>query len=428
MSWTIIHEEAPQSEIIHLKLIVAAGALSDPENCAGLSYLTGQSLLRGTKTRSYEDLVNAIEVLGAQVVMGSDEKFTYLEATLLASSWLPFLSLLQEVLTAPAFDAQELERLKRLTQGELKGELQDPQSLAARALMTLFYSGTRLSLPIAGQVQSIASIKREDVQSFFEKFYVKENMILGVSSSFSKAEITSQISKSLNSIPTGQKNHRTLNHPTLKGRKSVIVEREGLATIPFYLAIPGVSDNDPKRMALDVANTIFGSDYPSRIIRELRDKRGWNYSAHTSFGELMGASSEPGLFSLAAFPSIGLAKKMLPLALELFEEFVKNGVTDEELREAKEGLSKSYLFEVDTAEKRLDRRLRGLMTGRGFDSIEIFRKKLQDLRLNEVNEIIQDRFQLKNLGMAVVGETRQIRSILVSLPFMEAVEVIEIAP
>src|SRR5262249_34669451 len=115
----------------------------------------------------------------------------------------------------------------------------------------------------------------------------------------------------------------------------------------------GTHAHDPDHIALVVANTAFGGTFTSRLMQEIRAKRGWSYGASSLFG----FDRQREAFSMWTAPSTTDAAACLTLELELLHTFREDGLTAEDLEFVKRYLVRSHAFEVDTARKRVHQRL-----------------------------------------------------------------------
>lgn len=426
--WKLVTEQDPQSQLAQIRVVVRSGGLSDPESKSGLAHFTARAMLRGTKTRPYEDLIHAIESLGGSISVTVDPTQTVFYGTVRAENVDSYMDLIRDVLTQPAFDPKELVSLQGTIQGELKARLQDTRVLAARALLGKAYAGTSAALSAWGTVDAVSKFTPFDAREFFKARYVRENMIIGMTSPLSVDEMRKLISFKLDSVPTGALDFPKVPGHRIKGRRAVLVDRKGLSTTPFFVAVPGVADPDPEMLALEVANFVFGEDMTSRLMKVLRSDNGWTYGASSGFTQLFGPKSEPTLFSIYTYPSVEYAQVALEKSLTMLEEFALQGLTEEEFEAAREALSSNYAFMVDTAEKRLELKLRETSTGRPAHTPAEYRKELAALELAQVNAIIAKRILLQDMVISVVGDAELMQPLLGRLPLVESVELVDVQP
>ena len=229
-------------------------------------------------------------------------------------------------------------------------------------------------------------------------------------------------------LAEGSLDQPRLPAPTLQGKRAVLVDRKQMSTSPLMIAVKGVSDSDPDLLPLEVGNFIFGADFTSRLMQVLRAENGWTYGAYSGFNQLFSPQAEAGVFSLYTFPSVEFASLAIQKALAMLEEYVQAGLSEDDFHEAIEALSNRYAFEVDTVEKRLNLKLREILTGHLYDSPESYRGKLGALTREQVNSVILRRTLLSDWAVSVVGDAETLLPVLNSLPGIESVEVLDIQP
>ena len=128
--WNIVSEQDPGAALTHIKFVIRSGSLSDPAGKSGLAYFTARGMLRGTQTRPYQDLNNAIESLGGSISVSVDQTQTVFDTTVLTSDLDNFLSILRDVFTNPAFSVSDMNMLQKILFGEFRVSLQDGQTVA----------------------------------------------------------------------------------------------------------------------------------------------------------------------------------------------------------------------------------------------------------------------------------------------------------
>src|SRR6185437_3879182 len=201
--WNVISEQDPSAALTHIKFVIRSGSLSDPAGKSGLAYFTARGMLRGTQTRPYQDLNNAIESLGGSISVSVDQTQTVFDTTVLTSDLDNFLSILRDVFTNPAFSVSDMNMLQKILFGEFRVSLQDGQTVAGRALMQTAYAGTALANPPSGTIASVSSLTPQDAQTFFAAHYSRENMVIAITTPMTRTDVVSELELQLDPIPHG---------------------------------------------------------------------------------------------------------------------------------------------------------------------------------------------------------------------------------
>jgi zinc protease len=416
------------SSLVHLKLIFKVGSLWDPDGACGLAHLTARSLLRGTKKRNYLQLNEAIEQLGGSISVFVDQTSSLFECVVLRKNLNPFLEILTEILTLPRFDSTEIELLKNTIFGELASDLQDPRAMAVRAMILHGYSGTRLRGPNKGTQASLQTLNTSDVIKFYQTYLNSDRLLIAVSSSDDTALIQEKLRAPSSSLPAQDLVNHPFPNPSFRGKRGMVVDQKEMATLPVLVALPGISDSDPDALSLEVANFAFGEQFTSRLMQVLRVKEGWTYGVSSGFQQFFRPQAEAGCFSIYLFPSEEFAELALAKSLEMLSDWVSRGITSEEFSFARESMLRQYPFQWDTAEKRLEWKIRSVLTGRKMDSLEEYRCKLEALHLDSINQVIQRRVSLDHFMVSMVGDAQLWVNRLKKILNTQQVETVEVNP
>ncbi len=141
-------EEESTLPLVQLALVYKNGSITDPNEKLGLTNITGELLMRGTKTRTREKFDEEIDRLGAKIDVETRVEAQIVRVAVLSRKLPEFLEIMTDVLTGPGFSADELKKLKsEITAGILEETSRDPM-LAARRFSEFFFSGHPYGRPI----------------------------------------------------------------------------------------------------------------------------------------------------------------------------------------------------------------------------------------------------------------------------------------
>ncbi|MGZ3687880.1 MAG: M16 family metallopeptidase [Bdellovibrionota bacterium] len=425
--WTVVNEQNPGAVLARIQVILRAGSAVDGA-AAGLANFTARALLRGTKTKPFKDLNTKLEALGGSLNVSVDQSQSVFSGVVLTKNLEPFLDLVAEILSEPQFDNLEMQILQKQIQGEIRADLQDPDHVASRAAWKAMFPGTALENPPAGTVASVGQVTAAMARQFFQTYYGRSNMVVGFSSVLSDADAAQKLMVKFSPVSASAASAAALPSASFSGRHVVIVDRPGLTTTPMYLVGSGLSDGDADLPILETGNFVFGGDFTSRLMQEIRAKLGYTYGIYSGYSQLIGPKAQPGFFSIYLFPSADASVAAAKRALEMLDDYAKSGITSDDLERAKQSLGNSYPFRVDTAEKRLAQKVRTALTGRVAMSTDQFRAFQGTLTTELVNQKIHAHTDSLDLLIAIVGDASKLKPALSSLPFVSSVQTIDIQP
>ena len=199
-------------------------------------------------------------------------------------------------------------------------------------------------------MSTLQSFTAKDVQAYANAQLVNDDMLFGFSGDITHANADEIAARLSNTRPAKAAPASVLSDAIMaKGRHLIFVDKPDRSQTQVMIGRLGTAPHDADHTALSVANTIFGGTFTSRLMREVRSKRGWSYGA----GSSLPVDKCRHEFTMSTSPAAKDAAACLALELQLLEQLVADGVKDSELKFTKGYLKRSYAFERDTAAKRL---------------------------------------------------------------------------
>jgi zinc protease len=298
-----------------------AGSIFDPADKLGLAYYTAVSLMRGTAKRSFHQIYDALETVGAGLGFSASTLTGAFSGRSLTEDLPLILSLLAECLQFPIFPSEEIERLRA----------QFMTGLAIRAQDTAAMSFAR---PEDGYTETIAAIAAADLRDYHRKHYGPNGMVLVLVGAISHPDAVEMVNKALGDW----QNFDQESLPPISAVKPL------LNPLREHIALPGKKQTDlimgvlgPKRASQDyfaasLGNSVLGQfGMMGRIGDVVREQAGLAYHASTS----LNAGVETGTWEVTA----GVNPKNLERAIDLIyselNRFIQEPVTSEELADSK---------------------------------------------------------------------------------------------
>lgn len=415
----VILVEDHRLPIVNLGFHFAGGAPFDPPGKEGLTALTNRMLMRGTRRRGRAELEEAIEALGTEVYTGTQSFAVNLSGVVLRRHLGPFLALIGEMLTEPAFDPEEVERVKREMAAELEAARDDDASLAGMWFRRLVYADHPFGHPSLGTSRSLAGLTRDDVVAHYERHYTKANLVVGASGAVTEKELRALLDRHLGGLPEGAPADWTRfpapENP--EGRRVALIDKAERSQVQLLIGHPTVPADHPDFYALHLATTAFGGTFTARLMEEVRVKRGWSYGAYAR----LGAERVAGYYLLQAAPAQSYADQTLALMLDEYRRFVEEGLTDEEIEFARGYLIRSFPFSVETPGQRAGQLVRARLLGRPDDFVDTFVDRIRALKPDEVRAAVRRHLDPDDLLVVMVCTAPDLRDKVAALPGVAAV-------
>src|SRR5262245_4979857 len=257
--------------LVDLHVVITAGAAHDPAGKEGLADLVAGLLRKGAAARSAQEVAEAVDFVGGSLEASADPDGTRVTAEFMARDLGLGLELLGDVLMRPAFAPEEIERLKGETIAELKAARENPSLLASRRFFQILYGDHPYAHPTPGFEASVASITPEDVRRFYRAHYTPDAAIVVAVGDFKSDEMFSRLEKALGGWTGRSAAQSALPAPAPpKGRTIHLIDKPDQTQSQIRIGGIGIKRTDPDYTAVQVANTILGGGFTSRLMEEIR--------------------------------------------------------------------------------------------------------------------------------------------------------------
>lgn len=389
--------------IVVVRVYLPAGSAFDPPDAPGLANLTAELLTRGTARRSGPALDEAIEFVGGSLEASAGRDGVTVSLSLLKKDLGLGLELLAEVLTQPAFPADELARKVKEIQAAIRRSEESPESVAARALGEILYAGHPYGHPVPGTIESVGKLTREQVLGFYRAHYRPGGAILVAAGDVKADDVRQELLRRLAAWqPTAGAPPRPPQAPAASPPRTRTVKRE-LTQTTVFLGRPAIGHGHPDYYPLVVASYILGGGSASRLYTRVREERGLAYdvSSHLAVGRY-GATL---LVSLQT--RTDGAAEASRLVREEMARMGREPVPDAEVAKAKAYLIGSFPLRMDTTSK-----VAGLLQGveeygLGLDYPARYRRAIEKVTAADVQRVARRYLDPAGFSSVIVGSLPQ---------------------
>ena len=396
----IFVEPSDALPIVSVAVTFRSGSAYDPPGKDGLARIVARMLRRGAAGYGAQQIEETIDSLGAELAADVSVSAFTLHFEVIRRSLDAMVELVATLLARPTFDEVELARLLRESEAEIIEARDDDRTLANRAFRRTVFAGHPYGRRISGQIGTLRTLSRDDARAFYARHVCRANAIVIVSGDVTEEEGQAVAARLLAGLPEGDAIPDVVPQPTAgAGRRLVFVDKPDRTQMQMVIGGLGTDAHDPDHIALFVANTAFGGTFTSRLMQEVRAKRGWSYgaSSRVSFDRRRDA------FTMWTAPAATDAAACLALQLELLHTFRDEGVTDDELAFVKRYLVRSHAFETDTARKRVHQKLEAALYDLPPGYHERYVERVEAVDRAAANAAVRARLSEDDLVVGVVG-------------------------
>lgn len=338
--------------IVDVSVNFNAGSARDTAAKSGVAGVTRYLMTLGAAGMTDETIANKMADVGAVLSGSFDADRAAFKLRTLSSERekTQALEVFTKVLQQPDFPEAVLAREKARIISSLQESATQPESISNKAFMDALYGNHPYSLDESGEVDTVATIKREDLQSFYDQYYGAKGAVVAIIGDLTREQanaiaenITGGLPKAALAQPIAvvapptQAIEQRIAHPASQSH--------------ILLGYTGIKRSDPDLFPLYVGNYILGGGgFVSRLTEEVREKRGLVYSVYSYFMPM----AELGPFQIGLQTKKDQADDALKLVRETLDNFIKKGVTEKELKAAKDNIIGGFPMRIDSNGKILD--------------------------------------------------------------------------
>jgi len=339
-AWLVEDRSTP---VVALSFSFASGSANDPENQKGVTGLTATLLTDGAGTLSAQAFKQRQEDASVSLGFGASLDHVSGSLRLLSANRDEAFELLRLAVTAPRFDTDRVEQRRAQAIAGLNQADQRPASVAQRTLMATVFAGHPYANNVSGVRESLAALTVQQIKDRAAAVLTRNGLIVAAVGDIDAAELSRQLDLAFGRLPAGGARPALPDWTPTTRPRTVNIERP-VPQSAVLIALPAIPRDDPDWHAAVVLAHILGGGQQSRLFTEVREKRGLAYSVSSSLRLLRKAS----LFVV----STGSANERVADSLRVIKAELlraREGVTDQELSEAKTYLSGSLALSLDSS-------------------------------------------------------------------------------
>ena len=396
----VYYVHAPELPMVDIQIVFDAGSTRDADSL-GIAMLTNSLLAEGANGEDADTISNGFESLGAIYAadVGYDSASLQLRSLTDAELLTEAIENFKKVISTPDFPNDALERKRSQMLIAIKAKEQSPGAIAKDAFMSAIYQSHPYGKPSEGNEASIKSIKREDIVSFYRKYYTAKNSMIAIVGAIDR-KTAEQISEDIvNALQDGKKAVPLSKVNKLDVSKNIFIEYPSVQT-HILVGQPGVKRGDADYFPLYVGNHILGGGgMVSRLFEEVREKRGLSYSAYSYFSPMR----FKGPFIAGLQTKTDQSDEAISVVLENIKNYIELGPTEEELISAKKNIIGGFPLRVDSNSKILNYVVVVGYYKLPLDYLRTFNSNIEAVTIEHIKDAFKRRLTVDNLVTVKVG-------------------------
>jgi zinc protease len=408
MAWLVYEPSVP---LIAFDFAFRGGATQDPPEKPGVATMTSALLDEGAGDIDSNSFHERLEAKAIE--MGFTATRDYVSGSLrtLSENQNEAFEMLTLALTAPRFDAPDVERIREEMLSSLRRATTSPNELASQRWWATAFAGHPYARPPRGTLESVPAINAEDLRAYTGKVFARDNLKIGIVGNIDAATAGTLIDRVFGGLPP----HSALS-PVRSASPQGLGQRIAIdLDVPQSVLIiggAGLLRHDPDFMAAFVMNHILGgSAFSSRLYREVREARGLAYSVYSAVMPL----DYTALFLSGTATRSDRTGQALEVMEAEIRKLAETGPTEEELAKAKSFLTGSFALRFDTSTKIAEQLVQLQLDDLGIDYIDKRNDLVNAVTMADVKRAAK-RLLEANMLVTVVGKPEALPTIGKSQP------------
>ncbi len=387
-----------ETEVVTIACGFAVGSKNEGEKEQGISHFLEHMIFKGAKRRKTAlEVAKFIDSLGAKHNAFTSKEYTGYYVKVASKYFEKALDFLSDNLVNSSLPKREIEKEREVILEEIDMHEDIPFDKVTDTIESALFSGNSLSKEISGTKKIVQLISREDLINYKKRYYSKDNLVIAVSgnyNSYNNQELLNLIEKYFRDLP----NSVAKEDGYQKNYDKILLYPKKIEQTNFILAFGGPSESNEDKYLVRILTKILSGSMSSRLFVRIREELGLVYAVE-GFVSSYGDNGSIQIY-------LGLDKQNINLALkEILKEIqkiVKNGITLEELNNAKRMITTKILINSeDSADLALDY-LTDLLICNKIETPKEMMNKYNSVTLEDVNTIAK-KYLSTDIYLSAVG-------------------------
>lgn len=372
--------------------MVNAGSRDESDGKDGLAHFIEHLLFKETERRSTNQILNRLEMVGADLNAYTTKEYTCIHASLLKQHLERTIDLFEDIIFHSTFPEDEMEKERGVILDEIASYLDQPEEAIQDDFEGLLFDGHPIGKNILGTNETVAQLNTTDIKQFIAANYNTSQMIFAVFGDYSLKQITRLADKYFGNIP---------ENSSVKNRITPIHNNPGkhLITKPIsqthcVIGNQAYSSQHPNKNGLLLLNNLLGAGgMSSRLNLEIREKHGIAYTIESSYVPL----TDTGMFSIYFGTDAEKADKAARLVHKELKKLRDNKLGTLQLQQAKQKFIGQIALAEENRMSLIISMAKSLLDFGYVDTLEQLFAKINDVTAEQLLEISNEVFDDKKI-------------------------------
>ena len=384
---TLLINENKNNDIVAISIIAKGGEFL--EKIPGEATLVAETMLKGTKKYSSQELAQILDENGIQVSPSSSADYFSIDVQTTTRQLDKTLEILDEILNNSNFDEYELEKKRSEILLRIKQSRDLPMNIALENFKTAIFEGSVYSNSNKILEKTLPKIERKNVVDYYNRILNSKNIIVSINGNVDTEKMITSFGGIIPNRNVEKVNYSNYKVTKLSASKNISQKINNLETSWLFLGwqTTGVADKKDF-VTLKVINTILGSGMSSRLFRNLREQDGLAYQ--------LGSSYSPKMLGGIFLTYIGTNPDKLEYSkTKMFAEMNRmkmEFVSDTELQDAKDRLKGGFVIAMETNSEKASNIGLFETFGFGYDFLNTYTKMIDEVTASDIIRVANKYF------------------------------------
>ncbi|WP_460695120.1 M16 family metallopeptidase [Mucilaginibacter puniceus] len=281
------------SAITHCCFLVNAGSRDEPEQREGLAHFIEHLLFKETERRNTSQILNRLELVGADLNAYTTKEYTCIHASLLNPHLERTIDLFEDILFHSTFPEEELEKERGVILDEIASYLDQPEEAIQDDFEDMLFKGHPIGKNILGTPESVAKLSVADMRGFMSANYNTSEMIFAVYGDYDMKKVVKLADKYLGGIAANYTKKNRIK-PSVNAAEKIVLAKP-ISQTHCVMGSQAYSSSHPDKYGLLLLNNVLGGmGMSNRLNMEIREKHGIAYTIESNYTSL----TDTGMFSI----------------------------------------------------------------------------------------------------------------------------------
>lgn len=397
----VLTEHMPGLRSVTSGIWVRRGSRHETAELNGICHFIEHAVFKGTQRRTARDIAVETDRLGGHLDAYTTHEMTGF-TTKVADVALPqAIDLLTDLVAHPRFEQEDLDREQKVILEEMKMVEDTPDELLGELFNSAYFPDQPLGRPIEGTKETVPTFDHKKLVAFHSREFSYSNLVIAAAGNVRHARLVELVAEAFNGCESGAGiRPHTIDGVKPRPAAPILIEHKNeLEQAHLVIATPWPTAISEDRYAGSLLASVIGGGTSSRLWQKVREERGLAYSV----GAAGSAFSDVGVFNIYAGTSPEQLDEVLDLSLNELREVVREPVSVEELRIAKDQAISSILLSLESSSARASTLARQeIIHGRRI-APDIVIEKIRAITVDQLQEVARTYFKSETIALGALG-------------------------